>query len=1134
MSNIEKSLKRWLKRKMTISLATIVTFLITGVASYSEDYEISYDTDYFDNLDKKIGVFDRDNPNHTGNGIAIYGNVKDLFNNGIIMGKGKNGISSYSEYEPTYLCNKGIIAGFLTKESIENGYNYEGNGIGVNFPYLENSGVITSHNISVSLGSNLRFLTNNGIIKSYHQDEDKGIAIRWNEKFDTYKYFNYGIIAGKKLIDGPNNEKIDSKTIAVKGIVIKLNEDGSINSVVNGTGGDVGNEKVINAEVKINDSSIDITEETQYESKIINGVGTKTGTLNISANTTVSESIVNGYNTAVNINEGNFIAWRTILNGGGVDGTTAVIKNKGGNEIRLSYSTVNGNIELGEGNTVFNTSSSHINGDIKLADGNNLLDIENSYINGKITIGNGDLTLNSSNTKIFGNIELGEGNHNVIFSKNYFDSFDMSVGKGNSIIDISNSYLNGFNIVSKGENNKLNLDTVTIDGAKIEGFKNINIEGENKINSTSLIRGAEKINLKLGSQLIIDVGADKSEDGTHKTNALFNQSDNKLTITGEVADEDLIIEENELETNSDKVSILNIDDGRFLKDAIVIVNLGNTKIEDGVRVKTVSILTTAKVIETEDETTIIIEPVTKNHYGSLNNIYKGIYSSNDENFIKLKSIIKSNLTEANKGDYTTIRDEEQLINLLSYLKEIYTETPYSFSSEASRKSLGVFSNIIKDNNFKAKEGEIITYGGLTHNNGTGTDRFYGKNYHGFDIGSSDTDVDLQITGAYGQLEKGLSDSTSVGLILGGNNNKVDVSSSNLKGSLGYMGSYFKHDRGAFKVTIGVGLQYTDWKAHRNDLGGSYKENYSDRGLNIYAEGKYSKELSKGILLEPKAGLNYDYIKQESINEGAKALSLSLDEKEFNTVTGNVGVDLRKEIITEKGKHNLTAGVNYTRILSGADEDNLTGSFGGTSFDILVPQKTKDNVSVGLKYDIELENGVMLGAKASYDVPFKESTDNHTHKGRGEWTVGIGVGYRFNKLEELNPVVVLRDFTLKGDSYFDFDKSTLKAEGKAVIKVMSNEINNEERTGKLQIEGHTDSIGTESYNQELSERRAKSVEEEFKKNLTKEVEYEVKGYGETNPIGTNTTSEGRARNRRVEIKYIVEEMKDKLEKSLKDD
>ena len=100
--------------------------------------------------------------------------------------------------------------------------------------------------------------------------------------------------------------------------------------------------------------------------------------------------------------------------------------------------------------------------------------------------------------------------------------------------------------------------------------------------------------------------------------------------------------------------------------------------------------------------------------------------------------------------------------------------------------------------------------------------------------------------------------------------------------------------------------------------------------------------------------------------------------------------------------------------------------------------------------------------------------------------------------------------------------------------MSNEINNEERTGKLQIEGHTDSIGTESYNQELSERRAKSVEEEFKKNLTKEVEYEVKGYGETNPIDTNTTSEGRARNRRVEIKYIVEEMKDKLEKSLKDD
>lgn len=1233
MEKVEKNMKRWLKRRVKVSLVTIVAFLITGIASYSDDYVI-YDTDNFENSNKIIGVLDKNNIYYTGNGVAIYGNVKNFSNNGMIIGNGKDGIS-FQGGEVTNLNNNGIIGGFLTKEGIESGYYNEGNGITDNFSFLDNSGIITSHNTSVVSNSNLK---NTGIIKSYHQDENKGIAINLNKKFDSSKYSNYGIIAGKKLIKSYIDGEIDSKTIADKGIAIKLNEDGSINSVVNGTGGYIGSKEVINADVKNNDSSIDITEETQYESKIINGVGTETGTLNISANTTINNSIINGYNTAVNINEGNLTAFNTIFNGGGLDGTTAVIKNKGGNNINLSHnSIVNGNIDLGEGNTVFETHSSyvngdilsgkgdltisvedsHINGNIKLAEGNHLLNIGDSYIRGDISSKSGDLTLNSNNTEIFGNIDIGngnhnitfenskfgesnrissvnigegdttlkiinenynsdfyfngelklaEGNHNIIFDKNYFEFFDMSVGKGNSEIDISNSIFYGFKIVlnegaseinisnssfignykddffsaiiqSKGENNKLNLDTITMRGTKIEGFKNINIDGKNILDSNSIIQGTENINLKLGSQLTIGVGADKSEDGTYKTNALFNQSDNKLTITGEVTDEDLTIEENELETNYNKVSIINIDDTELSKGAIV--DLGNTKIEDEVWVKTDSILTSAIKNETEEGTTITIEaekdiynlksdkpiePTTKKYYDSLNNIYKGIYSSNDENFIKLKYIIKGNLTEANKGDYTTITEEQQMATLLAYLKEIYTETPYSFSSEASRKSLDMFANIIKENNFKTKDGEIITYGGLTHNNGTKTDRFYGKNYHGFDIGSSDTDVDSQITGAYGQLEKGLSDSTSVGLILGGNNNKVDVSSSNLKGSSGYIGSYLKHDRGAFRGTIGFGLQYTDWKVHRNDLGGAYKENYSDRGLNIYAEGKYSKELSKGLFLEPKAGLNYDYIKQESINEGEKVLSLSVDEKEFNIVTGNVGLDLRKEIITRKGKHNLTAGVNYTRILSGADEDNLIGSFGGKSFDILVPQKTKDNVSVGLKYDIELENGVMLGAKASYDVPFKESTDNHTHKGRGEWTVGIGLGYRFNSLKELTPINIVDSFreerkvNLSSENYFDFDKSEIKTEGKAVIKAISSEIENEGLKGTLKIEGHTDSIGAPEYNQKLSERRAKSVEEEFKKNLTKEVEYEVKGYGETKPIDTNTTSEGRARNRRVDIEF----------------
>lgn len=229
--------------------------------------------------------------------------------------------------------------------------------------------------------------------------------------------------------------------------------------------------------------------------------------------------------------------------------------------------------------------------------------------------------------------------------------------------------------------------------------------------------------------------------------------------------------------------------------------------------------------------------------------------------------------------------------------------------------------------------------------------------------------------------------------------------------------------------------------------------------------------------------------------------------------------------TEEGKHNLTAGVNYTRILSGADEDNLTGNFGGNSFDILVPQKTKNNVSVGLKYDIELENRVMLGAKASYDVPFKVSQDNHTHKNEGSWRVGVGIGYRFNTLSDLNPMNIISSskkdssITLRTKSYFEFDKAELSNNSKKVIEKFSEEINRDNLKGKIKIEGYTDNIGKSSYNEKLSLERANRVAEELKKQVkSRDTEYEILGKGASNPIGDNGTEKGRAKNRRVEIEF----------------
>ncbi len=67
-----------------------------------------------------------------------------------------------------------------------------------------------------------------------------------------------------------------------------------------------------------------------------------------------------------------------------------------------------------------------------------------------------------------------------------------------------------------------------------------------------------------------------------------------------------------------------------------------------------------------------------------------------------------------------------------------------------------------------------------------------------------------------------------------------------------------------------------------------------------------------------------------------------------------------------------------------------------------------------------------------------------------------------------------------------------------------------------IEGHTDSVGSDDYNQQLSERRAQAVRDYFVQQGINSSNVEAHGYGKTEPIATNDTPEGRQQNRRVEL------------------
>jgi outer membrane protein OmpA-like peptidoglycan-associated protein len=67
-----------------------------------------------------------------------------------------------------------------------------------------------------------------------------------------------------------------------------------------------------------------------------------------------------------------------------------------------------------------------------------------------------------------------------------------------------------------------------------------------------------------------------------------------------------------------------------------------------------------------------------------------------------------------------------------------------------------------------------------------------------------------------------------------------------------------------------------------------------------------------------------------------------------------------------------------------------------------------------------------------------------------------------------------------------------------------------------VEGHTDSVGSDDYNQQLSERRAQAVRDYFVQQGIASGAVEAHGYGKTEPIASNDTPEGRQQNRRVEL------------------
>lgn len=190
-----------------------------------------------------------------------------------------------------------------------------------------------------------------------------------------------------------------------------------------------------------------------------------------------------------------------------------------------------------------------------------------------------------------------------------------------------------------------------------------------------------------------------------------------------------------------------------------------------------------------------------------------------------------------------------------------------------------------------------------------------------------------------------------------------------------------------------------------------------------------------------------------------------------------------------------------------------------------------NLQIEEEYTHQLQAGLGMSNMITEQLEFRGDA-RVLNKVRGEgkgsmWdaSVNLGLRYYFNKpaapvvvapveVREPEPEPEMRTLTVKLNVEFEFDKADVRAIYGDELEAIANAMKVHEDI-TLELEGHTDSLGQEDYNQDLSQRRVDAVKAKISEEYGIDVSrITTTGYGESRPVADNDTDEGRARNRRV--------------------
>ena len=903
-------------------------------------------------------------------GIVISssgGAATQIINRGIINnkispnGSSNNGSMGISINTSSAGAEKIINIGEINSSNDRNAYAY-GIRVGKEAKEVVNVGNIKTFNAKYSYGitsynssgSKINNLLNMGTISSFDSsNENYGIYSYKNGTIE--KIVNTGVVYGQNNAIGMHSSGGTIGDVNNYGIFATDGDDiisnsGTMTGTENNYGMYIGkdgkitvdknklNDKPIEVVVGYNEDGSEITKSMTIRNAELNEEETETESFILAGKSgEYNNSILNGKDKTLNVSEG---------------------RNKITDSIINAYQTA-----------------------VVMKEKNSSLVLNNTVVNGGAAK-DGDVPT----------IEIG-GEHNALTLKGESivntgaeNSIAITVeGKNNALVLEGNAKVNG-EMKSTGTNNLISLNGNAGNGMNIlhniSGFTNMNIDNNVTFFENVEVTGTETVTV--GGTLNLRLKKSEPMPYGDIPTAVHAFSGTDSTIIKGASEEE--------------AGTLN-----FITNGIgreIYVDMENIELEN-MKVRANSIIDKAEIdgdyihLGAGSDLSGIVNPKVSK-YDSLDKIYKSLYSSTEENLDALRDILSMTYLGTHYGYNTS--NEEQLKNLMSYLDSIYTGTPYSVSSELSRRSAGMFRDIVTENQFRPDLNRWLVMGGLTHADGGTKDSYYGQNYHGFDTGTADVDTDMKLTGAYALGKYGYSENVSLGVTAGGNRSEAKLPMSKVKGNSGYIGAFAENYRGNLTLKAGGGIQYSEYDANRVTLGGhSYSDKYSDMTYDIYLNGRYSNPVGDNFFLEPYGTLSYTYVDQEGADEGSKVLAIETDSKSFDYTTAKVGVDLKKVIPHEKGKSTLSAGVSYTRLLNGADKDNITGRFKGkdaSDFDILVAHKNENSIGLNAKYTLELESGILFDVKGSYSVERDSHNGTGKNRNKGEWIVGTGLGYKF--------------------------------------------------------------------------------------------------------------------------------------------